>query len=71
MKKSIREAKLKFYESKFEKCKFNSKQTWKVINDVMNKKDKNTMPDYMIINDNHITDKTIIAEHFLTIILMK
>ena len=64
LKKSIREAKLKFYESKFEKCKSNSKQTWEVINDVMNKKDKNIMPDYMIINDSHITDKTIIAEHF-------
>ena len=61
LKKIIREAKLKFYQSKFEKYKTKSKET---INEVINKKDTKTLPDFMIIENEKVTDKGVIANKF-------
>ena len=64
LKKVIREAKLKFYQSKFEKYKSNSKETWQTINEIINKKDTKTLPDFMIIENEKVTDKSVIANKF-------
>ena len=41
----------------------NSKNTWKTIHEVINKTENKTLPDYMI-NDIHVTDLTLIVNHF-------
>ena len=64
LKKIIREAKLKFYQSKFEKYKSKSKETWQTIDEVINKKDTKTLPDFMIIENQKVTDKSVIANKF-------
>ena len=61
LKKSIREAKLEFYQVKFNKYKFDPKQT---INEVVNKSNKSNLPDYFIIDTNKVTHKTTIVNHF-------
>ena len=64
LKKIIREAKLKFYQSKFEKYKTKSKEIWQTINEVINKKDTKTLPVFMIIENEKVTDKSVIANKF-------
>ena len=55
---------MKFYQSKFEKCQSNSKETWQTINKIINKKDTKTLLDFMIIENEKVTDKSVIANKF-------
>ena len=64
LKQSIREAKLTFYKGKFENYRTDSKQTWKTINEVINKTNNKNIPDYIMINGEKITDTNDIVNHF-------
>jgi hypothetical protein len=64
LKRSIRQAKLNFYQNKFHECKSDSKETWYVINEVINKAERKHTPDYMIINNHKISDKAILSNNF-------
>ena len=64
MKQLIREAKSNFYQAKFEQCKSDSKQTWETIKEVLHRFDKYSLPEYILINGNKITDKTSVANYF-------
>ena len=62
-KRLIHEAKLNYY-SKFEKCKTDSKQTWKSINDILKRKEVVNLPDYMNINNCKTSNNTLISNQF-------
>ena len=64
LKRLIREAKRNFYNNKFDKYKCDSKKTWSTINEIMNKNNSKKNVDYFIINQNKISDKNIITNHF-------
>ena len=65
LKKSIRNAKRTFYKDKFNKFRNNSKDTWKTINDVLNKNSSKGIPDFMLDHDNtKVHDKETIANMF-------
>ena len=64
LKHSIREAKLTFYKGKFKNYRTDSKQTWKTINEVINKTYNKNIPNYIMINGEKITDTNDIVNHF-------
>ena len=60
----IRAAKKKFYAEKLEHHKHNSKQTWKVLNDILGRSNKSKLPNSFYINDILNSDPKIIANNF-------
>ena len=61
----IRIAKRNYYDSKFIMAKNNRKETWKLINEVINKrKSRLSMPQSFYSNGRSITDPTNIANEF-------
>ena len=66
IKKSIREAKKKYYDDLFKKFKSDMKGTWKTISEILNKsKNKRSFPKFFRDESNNIiTDKHEIANKF-------
>jgi hypothetical protein len=64
LKKLILEAKQKYYGHQFEIHKSNTKKTWKTINEILNNKEKTTIPDYITTGHETIKDKNIIGTQF-------
>ena len=64
LKRTIRNAKSKYYYSKFDKCRSDSGKTWKTINEVLSSSVSSKFPDYIIINNQCITDKVKMANYF-------
>ena len=65
LKRSIRVAKKMFYFSAFNKCKYDIKNTWSLISGILNKtKNKQDLPEQFLINGEHVSDKSIIANQF-------
>ena len=60
----IRAVKKKFYAEKLEHHKHNSKQTWKVLNDILGRRNKSKLPNSFYINDVLNSDPKIIANNF-------
>jgi hypothetical protein len=63
----IRKAKSYYYNMHFRQLKHDIKKTWKAINEILNKKPKATKlcyPKHFSINNQLVTDKTLIAEEF-------
>ena len=62
LRKNIRAAKVHFYHSQFDKLKNNLSKTWSAINNLLNRNNtKSSLPDYIIDNNNTITDPLDIA----------
>lgn len=67
LKNNIQQAKLIYYNTLFERYKYDIKNTWATINDIINKKPKNkVLPASFIINGENVTDKRSIANNFNT-----
>lgn len=65
LKKAIREAKVKYFEDIFEKSKYDIKNTWKNISEILRKSNKNRVTiDELIVYDRIVKDKQIIADSF-------
>jgi hypothetical protein len=65
LKKTIRNAKISYYHSQFDRYKKDSRKTWSIINDVLGKMhNKRDFPTHFKINDAKISDKQSIAEKF-------
>ena len=64
LKNSIRSAKRKYYYERFDKSKNNIKNTWRYINEIMNRNTKNNFPDVFVNNGKLINDKDLIANEF-------
>lgn len=61
----IRNAKRSYYDSKFESAKSDLKQTWKLLNEVINKRtNKPSLPSTFISDGISITEPLEIAERF-------
>ena len=65
LKKAIREAKISYYNMMFEKYKYDIKNTWKTISEVLSKakREKNTIEE-IIVNGNSVKSKQNIANEF-------
>ena len=65
LKRSIRLAKMKYFNRKFQKYKNDAKKTWVTIKGILNKsKDKRELPSYFMVNNEKIFDRTKIADKF-------
>ena len=65
LKKTIREAKVKYYDEIFEKYKYDIKNTWKHISEILNKSNKKKNQIVQIVVDgNIIQDKELMANKF-------
>ena len=65
LKKQIKEAKCMYYNNEFTKYKDNIKKSWQTINEILNRDRKSTQsPAYIIVNNNRISDKQQMADHF-------
>lgn len=65
LKKSIRDAKLLYYHSKFESYKNDIKKTWHTISEIISKRHRKHLDiNEIVINGSAITNKTCIAEKF-------
>ena len=65
LRKTIREAKQKYYETCFDKYKYDMKNTWSTINSILHRKKlKKMFPDYFVDNGRIIKDKIKIANKF-------
>lgn len=61
----LRKAKRLYYDSKFESAKSDLKLTWKLINEVISKRNnKPTMPSKLMLDNEALTNPTKIAERF-------
>ena len=72
LKKTIRHAKAKHYSNIFEECKNDAKQTWKNINEILNKNSSNeSLPDHIDLNGNKLSSTNEILNglnhHFSTV----
>ena len=62
---TLRAAKRNYFEKKFEECKSNMKSTWRLLNEIINKrKSRNSVQSSFIIDNKEITDPMEIANHF-------
>ena len=65
LKRSIRQAKMKYYKHCFNKYKHDIRKTWLTINSILNKTNKKKdFPNYFSINDTNVYDQNIIASEF-------
>ena len=64
LKKTITHAKRSHYQDLFKQFKFDMKKTWAVLSEILNRKNRNSVPDNMTVNGAECSDKQAIAEHF-------
>ena len=65
MRRSIRLAKVKYFQYCFNKYKQDARKTWLTINTVLNRVDnKKEFPKYFIVDNNHIYDQDKVANEF-------
>lgn len=65
LKKALRHAKALYYQNQFEYFRTDMKKTWSTINEILNRnKNKQTFPDYFVVNDSQIKNKETIANEF-------
>ena len=65
LKRSIREAKLNYYERSFQTAIHDIKRTWQILSDILNRTvKKKAFPEYFIDDGQKITDKIEIANRF-------
>ena len=64
LKRSIRIAKHMYYESRFGKCKNDTRKTWKLINDILSKTKRQSSQKRFKEGKNIIYDKAEIAHKF-------
>ena len=65
LKRSIRAAKLSYYEQLFNSYKNDARKTWKTINEILHRSiKKRSLPEYFKNRDNKITDNVEIANYF-------
>lgn len=61
----LRIAKRTYFEDQLQLAKHDMKQTWKILKTAMNSSNKNSsLPDYFLIDNNKISDKTEICNKF-------
>ena len=61
----LRTAKRKYYEGKLENAKSNTKNTWKILNEVLNKKRRpRKLPSNFTVDNQNISDPVGIANYF-------
>ena len=60
----IKHAKISHYNNQFKKYYGNSRQTWNVINDVINRPKSGSFPEFIHINNENVSDSGLIANHF-------
>ena len=53
-----------YYENQFNKYKSDIKKTWGVINSILKPNNKREYPSSFIIDNEHVSDKQRIANHF-------
>ena len=61
---TLRATKRNYFEKKFEECKSNMKSTWRLLNEVINKRKSRNSVQSFFIDDKEITDPMEIANHF-------
>ena len=67
LKRNIRQAKILYYQHKFDQYKNNIKKTWGVIKELVNRRPmKNILPQYFIVDREVLTDKHVIANRLNT-----
>ena len=64
LNRTICYAKILYYHKEFNKYKTDSKQTWKIINSLIKRKEIHRLPEYMNLNNHRITDKPTIVNQF-------
>ena len=64
LKKTITHAKCVFYKNLFNRYKNDTRKTWSIISDTLNKKVKHSIPDIMSVNGEKCSDKARISKHF-------
>ena len=65
LKRSIRLAKIKYYQYCFDKFKQDTRKTWMTINTILNKvNNKKDLPKYFVINDSNIYNQDSIVNEF-------
>ena len=64
LRKAIRQAKIMFYHNKFNSCISDSRKTWRMIKELLNRSSHKNLPDHMSINGHKVTDEGQIANHF-------
>ena len=61
----LRIAKRKFYENQLKCAETNTKNTWKILNEVINrKKESNKLPSDFFVNNRNVSNPREIANHF-------
>ena len=64
LRQLIKHAKISYYNNQFKKYYGNSRQTWNVINDVINRPKSGSFPEFIYINNENVSDSGLIANHF-------
>ena len=64
LRRLIRNAKATFFNSQFDKYKYDTKRTWDTIKDILHSPSSKKPIDYYIINEQTVSNKTDIAEEF-------
>ena len=64
LKRSIRLAKFNYYHSKFSKCSYNSKKTWNIVNDVLNRSGSRNFLDHLNHNGKLVTNNENMVNTF-------
>lgn len=62
----IKDAERCYYRSKLSASQGNGKQTWKIINEIINSKEEQSKLEYLTIEDNKITDSKLISNYINT-----
>ena len=60
----IRDARDKHFQKRFDKCSGDMKRSWKILNDMRNKKRVLYFPNYIEVNNQLITDRRMILNNF-------
>ena len=60
----VREAQVKYYSERFNKCNGDMKKCWKVLNEMRHKRKSVSFPNYIEVNQQLITDRRIIVNRF-------
>ena len=68
LRKTIKEAKKKYFSNQFGRYEGNSKKTWQTIDNALHKKSRKTIPDAISINAKLSTNKQEIANEFKSIL---
>ena len=64
LKKTITRAKRFHYKELFKQFKFDMKKTWAVLSEILNRNNRNSVPDNMTVHGAECSVKQAIAEHF-------